>query len=151
MKRGSTADPKRRKKQSVAEREVIRAREEAARVKSELEQVMLQMREANERLRREHAGTLRTLSGIRHQHAVALEDRETTATELATIIRSSRPARVASGWLDTTIPFLAKVLNFSGIETFQISKSMTPLWDKGTSVSVAFFSPSTGENERGGE
>ena len=39
------ADPKSRKKS-----EVVRAREEAARVKSELDQVMLQVREANERL-----------------------------------------------------------------------------------------------------
>ena len=72
VKRDSAADPKPRKKSSVAKREsavaareeavltredaarlreeVIRAREEATRVKSALEQVMLQVREANERL-----------------------------------------------------------------------------------------------------
>ena len=45
VKRDRVADPRSRKKS-----EVVRAREEAARAKSELDQVMLQVREANERL-----------------------------------------------------------------------------------------------------
>jgi hypothetical protein len=42
-------------------------------------------------------------------------------------IKTRTPASVASGWLDTTIPFLAKVLNFSGIEFLGHSINSSPV------------------------